>query len=332
MGKFGSRKVNFAAKKFKFASRAPTKDPRLRGRPRKYIPHRETVAEEKSRRETNGRIAQRHKAKMAALATYEEHCRLNNLQLNEGWVHWFNALKSSLLEPGTVRTMMKNAQDMHKRSQSDEADAMWLCNDNCATKPGRHAQDVTLSDLMRILAKVPMHHRASVLYHIATGSRISDQTRTMRCLVSMKEDGKFVVERRREKTMTKSGDRCTVVLPKRMLPPGMDELWRTHFAQMKKGRYMWSSKSQLEVDVYAATATYNTMIQLAAAVAGVARPTSYTFRRNFMHRMIWNCTDKDGQVDWAQVRKYSKHHLDSTVEAYYRKHVSDESFDENPWL
>jgi hypothetical protein len=50
--------------------------------------------------------------------------------------------------------------------------------------------------------------------------------------------------------------------------------------------------------------------------------TTYSFRRNFMHRILQRCTI-NGEVDYAQAMRYTIHEQESTLRARYERHVSD---------
>jgi hypothetical protein len=61
------------------------------------------------------------------------------------------------------------------------------------------------------------------------------------------------------------------------------------------------------------------------------KSTTYSFRRNFIHRVLTACTD-EGVVDYSEAMKYTVHENENTLRAHDQRHVSDAPLADPNWL
>jgi integrase len=60
-------------------------------------------------------------------------------------------------------------------------------------------------------------------------------------------------------------------------------------------------------------------------ISAAGSVTSYSLRRNFVHRTIERFTDESGVIDWDKVTAMTLHFDEATVKAYYQRHASDDT-------
>ncbi len=73
--------------------------------------------------------------------------------------------------------------------------------------------------------------------------------------------------------------------------------------------------------------------EINALLAYVCLPnaTTYSFRRNYIHRVLDRCV-VDGEVDFEKVKMYTIHDNVNTLKACYQRHVSDTPKEDPVWL
>lgn len=56
--------------------------------------------------------------------------------------------------------------------------------------------------------------------------------------------------------------------------------------------------------------------------------STYTFRRNYVHRVLEEFTEVDGTVDWEKVTQYTLHFSEKVVKSVYAK-TAEELYSED---
>jgi len=83
------------------------------------------------------------------------------------------------------------------------------------------------------------------------------------------------------------------------------------------------------------TADFLRELKRAASQAGwLKKPTTYTCRRNYVHRIVYSCTDENGVTDWEAVKQKTLHFKEQTIKSYYDLSAADQRMvgaNYNPW-
>ena len=64
------------------------------------------------------------------------------------------------------------------------------------------------------------------------------------------------------------------------------------------------------------------------------KPTTYTCRRNYVHRVVYSCTDEHGATGWGAVKQKTLHFKEQTIKSYYDLSAADQRMvgaNYNPW-
>ena len=132
------------------------------------------------------------------------------------------------------------------------------------------------------------------------------------------------------KVIHSPGDRRTVHLRKAMLtgiPPPTELLEMVANAREDFTAWEIASVDQLNRELGRAS-------PLTGLLFRRGKPTTYTFRRNFVQRVIEGCRGKNGLVNWKSVTEYTLHFKEENVKAHYSLTAEDRGVlgaDYDPW-
>lgn len=297
--------------------------------PGRFLPHRLSVDERKRSRQYAEELQQRLTEMHTAEKHYESHCELNDLDPKsiEAFATFAVAMETGAggrdpIQHSTRHGYLKCVLNS-LRSNTDPIVAMrqYVVEDakEEAAKHGRgHAPDYCLSTLIVIYECVPSSTRAVCWLAIALGLRNIDLQwlRPVAITFGHVKNGELQdlwVDVAFGKVIRGTGDRRTLHLKRSMLPGILPP---PELLQMvAEGRQDFTSWEIADVD------TFNRALKKAMPRTNLlfvrGAPTTYTFRRNFVHRIINCCRNPNGSVRWDEVTEYTLHFKEENVKAHY---------------
>jgi len=308
----------------------------MRLRAGRYEPHRLTVRERRRAREYEQELEERLHELHTAQKHFQTHCELNRLEPTT--IHAFVTFAVSLeaevdpevgpIKQGTRYSYLKKV--MHALQSTTDplvAKRRFVVDDakELAAQSGRgHAPDYSLSVLHTLYHVAPSRARGTLWLAIALGLRNVDlQWLHPRALtfgrVVNGELQDLWVDVTFGKVIHSTGDRRTLHLRRSMLPgiPPPPELLQM-IADGKDDFTEWEIASVDQMNRYLAR-----MAPRTGLLFNRGNPTTYTLRRNFVHRVIESCRGQNGVVRWKDVTEYTLHFKEENVKAHYALTAED---------
>lgn len=304
--------------KCKFTRRWKKPSKVSRGSSRKYHPRSITRADA-----TQGRLLQelvdaKSKEKNRILVDFERHCSLNKVPVREDSViGCLGSMRAQGLADSTLNTYGVNILEALRRKRDPlrglRGDVLKVLGERAARKPGKHADDHCFSLLLKSVMYFRPSIKTAAKLFIVAGLRWKD-VQSIEWAGCLRNDCGLFVDIVITKQIRTPGERVTLHIPDEWIPKG--------FLDCIPSQGIVTNKS---------LSVMRTDMRKAGKQLGV-KITSYSYRRNFMHRAIHRFTVK-GKTDWKAVREKTLHFKEATLKAFYAKHVSDgKSFMSDPWL
>jgi len=158
-----------------------------------------------------------------------------------------------------------------------------------------HAPDIKLEEIQAIIRRMEGIAQATVWFMATCGARVKDLSRLKRKQIRVRPDGKLdILFSLTKNHRAKEGAYTITVEPITEMPLSVLQLL---------------NDCALEELLFTENVdSINKAIHAAQVVEeGKRAATSYSFRRNFVQRMIEKFTDDEGFVNWAQVAKLTAH-------------------------
>ena len=307
----------------------------------RYEPHVLTVGERQETERYLSELRDRQDVVKTGAAHFRKHCELNALDPDSAVA--FASFTISLragADPVQRRTLhgyLKESQTSLREDDRSEAEVLrgFMIDDAseaAAKAPRGHAPDYCLSMLTVLYKHLAPGHQVLGWLGLAAGLRNVDfQSLQLHNLaLRYAKDGtldELIITVEFGKTIRKTTERRTVCLPRVLLPKQQPPETLKRLSS-KEGSSGWRMATVDE---------FNQEARLAARRADTiyrrGAPTTYSFRRNFVHRVISHCKGPIG-VNWEQVTKYTLHFSDENVRANYELTAADYNdlgTNYNPW-
>lgn len=308
-----------------------------------YRPHRLTTAQRRRAEERHRRIVGQMGELKQAVLHYLRFCIVNQLHPHDlgaydGFIVQFQSRRSY-----NRRTLAEYEQDIAeyltepRRSQEERYRRASLedTRSAAAREPRGHAPDYNLS-FNRLLYENMLSpaDRIMTWMGLALGLRPFDIDELgLRNIVLKRRQGilsSITVTVEVTKVISKAADRRNVTLEGNLLP-GVEpppELYAI------TGPGSTHSLATIE----ASAEQFNRALDRARGRSGLfarlGKPTSYTLRRNFVHRVIARCRLPSGEPDWSRIALYTLHFKEGTIRGHYELTANDLKLlgeDYDPW-
>lgn len=271
-------------------------------------PTQDSEALDEESKKMEERIRVRKRDVIRDVADYRSFAQNSNLDPLSGRTLIRFLAGLSKAAPGTRHTKAKNiVANIHRDpSEPTFADVLLDASIAAAKAPGKHAQDATLDDIVSALDKTPAGQaRTHAVLMTLVGIRNVDINYITDVDQVFRVEDALLVEVRIAKNRTDAGERVTLTV---------HDSWSAWNQLPRKLQEDVLNFEPFVVDV-------GKVIRLMKrAIAGC---TSYTLRRNYIHRVIAFHTDAKGHTDWKAVTAKTLHFEEKHVKAYYAKHASD---------
>ncbi len=267
---------------------------------------------------------------------YDAFCRANDLDPRDDLQQATPLFAAALLEQGrlesTVKVYLKHIKDRLEEARLPFNKVMRALDVRIARRGHDHAMDLEVEDLGCLLAKmqstISSTSAVTLAFMWVTGLRCEDLSEIFGKQVTINRDF-LQVEVRLSKTFRNSLDRAEIRIPVAWMPDMAIELSRalvqkiSHAKRSAANELVFGTPSVEVLNAHLRRA-WKACGHRLIALGAHRSPTTYTFRRSFIHMIVRKCTDVDGVVSWARVSTFTLHKCEKTVRAYYNTHVSDE--------
>ena len=200
-------------------------------------------------------------------------------------------------------------------------------------QPGGHAPDYPLWYCKKIYEKTEPNMKAAVFLNLSLGMRASDEDENKLNLenVHLRFNGagiltSMVVTVTNAKNIHSRADQRTVIIPAELLP-GVEPP-----ADLVALAGTPGAGLPCDCDTLNRTLEQGRLAARLGKTRG--KPTSYTLRRNFVHRVIARCRLPSGEPDWDRVKLYTLHFREQTIRGHYELTAADLNVlgkDYDPW-
>jgi len=273
-------------------------------------------------------MLEKRKSAINAMSEYNRFCQLNNLpNLHQGSLYWSSVLKyaSALricgMDPGSISTAIRMLEGENRRLRMPEGISGTMVKaifeKEKAVKGTRRAPDATLNVLLNALSQAEPHECRTQLAHMLLfGVRNADLAGTgamrytptaARCDVLISKQRASVEERG---TLNLCGPLNIFGTFPADLQLSMRQWQRSGARQSLRGLPNRSHKK------------VGTVLRWMRSQSSLKKFTTYSFRRNYVHRIIDHFTT-DGTVDWDRVTQLTLHFSDKLVRSIYSKMAAE---------
>jgi integrase len=259
------------------------------------------------------------------------HCQVNNFHPYDGFQDAIPTFAASILQqgrsPGTAVAYLKHVHECWKEARSNLATVVRALRARMAREGTTHALDMDTASLQHIIQRisktsVTFGRICAFLWY--SGMRSHDLTELRRKHVCF-SDGYLRVEVHFTKTIRGPADGVELRIPCDWLPELDLETINSLVAHVTYGDPDDLLFAEAEAsDVNAAMRQACIILGMSPQAGRRQFPTTYTFRRAFVHAMEERFRDPTtGIVNWSHVTQYTLHQTERCVRAYYSSSVSD---------
>lgn len=292
-------------------SPCPCSHKELMGRKKLYTPHLITFAEWLRVNAFAGCLG--NKDAKRDLDDFKSFCQINTMPTDaSSFAAYAALLLEHKMDPGSILSKQKNIQS---ELRNDGKITWYQVKKELSLRKARlgrkHAVDATTPDLAQILNNCPSCiPRTRLIIMYLTGARNADleEQRDGTWYIAPLDDS---VQIKMEVLVAKARrlpeDHTTLTLSGRAVP------WNLLSPSAKNDALHWKPSAQK-------CTTADLLIWMKRNVQGL---TSYSFRRNYVHRMVEMFTGADDIVCWKNVMEKTLHFSERTIKASYMKHTSD---------
>lgn len=273
-------------------------------------------------------MLEKRRTAISKLAEYNKFCQLNNFpNLSQGSLYWpsvlryCSALRASGMDPGSISTVIRLLEGEVKRLRAPEGISGTMVKSifekEKAIKGTRRAPDANLDTLINALAQAAPHACRTQLAHMLLfGVRNADLAGSgamrygpaeSRCDILISKQRASAEERA---TLTLCGKLNIFTSLPNDIQLSMRQWQRTGTRPSLRGL---PSRSHKKV---------GTVLRWMKDQPSLRKFTTYSFRRNYVHRIIDQHTT-DGTVDWDRVTQLTLHFSDRLVRSIYSKMAVD---------
>jgi hypothetical protein len=288
------------------------------GRLKLYRPSRITIGERHAYEKAKCDILKKKAAAIQAFEDFISYCRLNELSTDDpaSMLQYGCSLQYYKLDPGTIRTRLKYilSEQRRRRLPSGVSQKMVFAHFGVmkVMKGTRRAEDADEETLIRFLNTMSSSpERTQLALMMLTGQRNEDLNGTG--VMRIVSPSHVVFDVLITKTRSMPEERATL--------------------QLKNGLCIFpelSASLQADIRSWAALTREARSVKPVGNVLRVLRQaepssrfTSYTFRRQYIHKVIDHFTDREtGYVDWKKVTSFTLHFDEKIVKSVYARTAS----------
>lgn len=182
----------------------------------------------------------------------------------------------------------------------------------------RHARDFDVAVLTRIVTDMYeagyQHHSFIAFTILSFGLRFSDLKEVQHQWVSwgMHDERLAIVEVHLAKNIKSTQGFTQLRVPLEWMPQAPSDFLSAFARWLRAGVGSLAQEITLH--------DFNAWIKVHSPTGG---GTSYSFRRNFMHRLLARLTNKNGIPNYKECAKYSLHHDEKMLKSAYEKRISE---------
>jgi len=290
--------------------RAPEHASRRSRAHRKYFPHAVTEADKLAWEHLKARYGSNTSTRDRVDGDYGVFLRASNLEPSDESLGWFLGQMSQRLAASSCDSYIKHvlaanriqgAKTVKKVAEAYNADTI-----------GKHAPDIEIDILHKYIELAHKKLQPILWLLLITGLRVKDLSRLRRRQIHRNEKFlKFLLcltKGRRRRSL-----RCILSIPTEwfeVIPQSVEDLLSRTASKKNKRIFQDLEATKINTKLRAMSVTHN-----------LPRPTTYSFRRNYMNLIVEKCgANKDLQA------QFTKHISVSITEAHYVK------FEEDPEL
>ena len=260
------------------------------------------------------------RAEMSNTWVFQEFVRLND-RIDTAGTHtpldallmlWTVDLLRQEMEPSTMETYVGHVLKLHERKGTPikgclVGDTQKILAEMKCERDYNHARDITIEEGLEIFRKLSGPAKATAWFQLNFGTRVADGNRVSREQMKIEPGdeknplGYATIWFRMTKNRRCKQNQYSVRLPLISITP--QEVVTALSIGAKQ------IMATMEVDAYNAC--------LKAVCPGIAKLTSYSFRRLFVHRMMERCRNDAGLVDWLEVISLTGHLKVETARTSY---------------
>jgi integrase len=222
---------------------------------------------------------------------------------------------------------LKHVHEVFLEARTNYATIMRALSARTAREGTTHALDLDAAAIQCIIQRItdihPTHGRTCAFLWYS-GMRCHDLTELRRKQVTF-QDGFLRIEIRFTKTIRGPADGVELRIPCVWLPEvdwNTADLLVSHIQKGEPEEWLFPDAEATEINATIRRACTNLGMR---AQAGTRHfPTTYTFRRSFVHAMESRFRDaRTGIVNWGHVTQYTLHQTERCVRGFYVSSVSD---------
>jgi len=252
-----------------------------------------------------------HKNRDRVISDYELVCHLSGYETKNPLAHigFLGQLANSGLSPGTSDTYIGYVHKRHRMTNVTKA-----ASARHADHEARHAPDLPDDVLWRYVQEASPRWAPIFWLLYTAGLRPVALRYLSRRRISVPNDWKkeeLEVSVRIDKTRKKKALRAILLLPKSwkwIRPPPSDDA----------ATFLREGDREEKLFEFATATAINLELRKMSQRLGIARPTSYSFRRSFVNRILPLVRNK------AELTSYTLHFKKDTIDAFYRRTKDDE--------
>jgi integrase len=298
-------------------SKRPTKKrnpPNPPGRRPIFIAHRATKQDAVFIEGMRTEVADRRKNQETEWDRFAETCKLNgwNPLAAQSITDYAGLLQATPMMPGSILTNVSYLVSERSARLNPEKrmleDTVAILKLKAGAQPGKHARDECFENLCRVYRLLTPKDRTIFMLLLCGFRFAAIALKTWNHLII--QGDVLHVEINVDKNHRGPADRDISKVPIGMLPQPLA------FMNSKRGE-----GKLCEPNYYP---TFSAHIKQAAQRVGIPPITTYTLKRNYIQRVIRECTlEGDVEPDWKKVRERTKHLQEKTVKAFYQKYPTD---------
>lgn len=247
---------------------------------------------------------------------FQDFCNINALSLSaDSFASYAAVLLHHDMDPGSVITRQKNVMsEIRRGGVITWANVKKELGIQKARLGRRHARDAPISTLAAALDVCPScvfrQHLLVIMLCGARNADLEEQNDDTWKLAVTQGVARISMEVMVAKQRRLPQDHTTLTLSGRLIP------WEELSEGLRRDALRWRPSVGR-----ASTAKLLSWMKKQPSIKGF---TTYTFRRNYVHRMITAFSGEDDLVQWKSVTEKTLHFSEKTVKASYMIHTSDE--------
>ena len=283
---------------------------RRKGRKRLWTPLRFTAEQRERGAELMKEWGKKTTQRKRVLADYEEACALSGADPNDpaSVEVVMGQMDLAALSVGSIGTYLSHVKSKYRLAATP---AVYAAGVRCADAESKHAPDIEDDILWRYVVNAPTTRLQAVLYlEYICGFRsiaarwVKRRSVWLPAFNNPESEGPEIIVTI-DKTRKKRSQKATIRLPHiwNIKPPPTWAVW----CYIMHG----NESDRLFPDMTASI--INGALRTMSEQLGLPRPTTYSFRRGFINRIIPLVSSR------KDLAKYTLHFTEETVEAFYRR-------------